>query len=356
MRVHMLIDSLGSGGAQRQFVCLATGLAARGHTVIARYYHDLDFYRPSAPGLDVACLSGASPFCRKVSALRFAAAGDVDAVISFLDTPNLINCAGALVRPGRLRIVSERNIDAAGPGIRRRATIAAYRMSDWVVSNSAVQNRAMMACGHARKACLIRNMVDLRHFAPTPARIAGRRVLRGVCLASYQPHKNPRLPARWLATDRASPVELSWYGNVASAALQAEYKAASSLSAASGGRMFYHDGSTDARSAYQAHDFLYLPSFYEGTPNVICEAMACGLPIICSRVSDNPEIVQEGVNGFLFDPHDPASFGQAVGKLLALGESARHEMGDRNVARAAELFSPSVFIQKWAGLIETCAR
>lgn len=53
-----------------------------------------------------------------------------------------------------------------------------------------------------------------------------------------------------------------------------------------------------------AADMLFLPSFNEGMPNVLYEAMACGLPVIASRVGGIPEIIEDGKTGFLIDPED----------------------------------------------------
>lgn len=54
-------------------------------------------------------------------------------------------------------------------------------------------------------------------------------------------------------------------------------------------------------SQYQRADILVHPSLDEGMPNAILEAMACGLPILASKVSGNVELVQQGRNGLLFD-------------------------------------------------------
>ena len=47
-----------------------------------------------------------------------------------------------------------------------------------------------------------------------------------------------------------------------------------------------------------------LPSFSEGTPNVIKEAMACSIPVIATNISGNPELVKHGKTGLLFEPGD----------------------------------------------------
>lgn len=51
-------------------------------------------------------------------------------------------------------------------------------------------------------------------------------------------------------------------------------------------------------------DMLLLPSLNEGMPNVLYEAMACGLPVIASRVGGIPEIITDEENGLLIDPKD----------------------------------------------------
>jgi glycosyltransferase involved in cell wall biosynthesis len=65
-----------------------------------------------------------------------------------------------------------------------------------------------------------------------------------------------------------------------------------------------------------ASDVLCLPSLNEGLPNVALEAMACGLPVVASRVGGVPEIVREGVNGFLVPPSDSKALAEALRRAL----------------------------------------
>src|SRR5690606_28808945 len=53
-----------------------------------------------------------------------------------------------------------------------------------------------------------------------------------------------------------------------------------------------------------AHALVH-PSYFEGLPNAICEALAAGCPVIASDVCDHPVLVKEGCPGFLFDPGKP---------------------------------------------------
>lgn len=72
---------------------------------------------------------------------------------------------------------------------------------------------------------------------------------------------------------------------------------------------------------YQAADALLLPTLYDPFPNVILEAMSCGLPVITSQTCGGAEFIQQGVNGFVFDALDIASLAESIRELpvVALG-------------------------------------
>lgn len=75
--------------------------------------------------------------------------------------------------------------------------------------------------------------------------------------------------------------------------------------------------STQDVSKYLANaDIFVLPSLSEGFPNVILEAMAVGLPIITTKIRGLPEIVKEGINGYLVDPKNSDQLADKILDLL----------------------------------------
>ena len=89
---------------------------------------------------------------------------------------------------------------------------------------------------------------------------------------------------------------------------------------------------------YAAADLFCLPSLYEGLPLAILEAMAAGLPVVATRVSGNPEAVEDGVHGLLVEPEDAAALADALVRLIEDGEG-RRAMGRRARRRIEEELS-----------------
>ena len=74
----------------------------------------------------------------------------------------------------------------------------------------------------------------------------------------------------------------------------------------------------DVSSYYKSYDYLIHPSIYEGLPNVICEALLDGMPVLASNVCDNGLLVREGERGFLFDPRSPQDISMAIARCVNL--------------------------------------
>lgn len=84
-------------------------------------------------------------------------------------------------------------------------------------------------------------------------------------------------------------------------------------------------------------DVLIMPSFQEGLPLAMIEAMATGLPVVASNIRGHRDIVRDGEHGFLCNVNQPTDFIRHI-TLLHKNPSLRQEMGARN-AIAARKFS-----------------
>jgi glycosyltransferase involved in cell wall biosynthesis len=89
----------------------------------------------------------------------------------------------------------------------------------------------------------------------------------------------------------------------------------------------------DPRKFLSVSDALIVPSIAESFPISILEALAMGKPVIASRVGGIPEVISDGLNGFLFEPKDVLSLVEKLQKLIRdkalkkeLSQNARESM------------------------------
>lgn len=73
-------------------------------------------------------------------------------------------------------------------------------------------------------------------------------------------------------------------------------------------RVFLLGFRTDVTEICKAADIFIFPSLQEGLPVALMEAMACALPVVCSKIRGNTDLITRGRNGYLFDPDNVASF------------------------------------------------
>lgn len=108
-----------------------------------------------------------------------------------------------------------------------------------------------------------------------------------------------------------------------------------------GQRIVMEGFQTDVRPYYCLGTLLALPSYSEGSPNVVLEAMAAGLPIAATDVGGVPEILEDGVTGLLVQLGDPQAMAEAILRILQdkdlalrLGAAARSCVESRYTPRA----------------------
>jgi len=102
---------------------------------------------------------------------------------------------------------------------------------------------------------------------------------------------------------------------------------------------------------YQMADISVLPSHSEGFPNVILESFATGTPVIASEAANRAEIVQHGVNGWVFSTGDSRALALCIRAALETTNEQRRLMGDHARAVSAE-YSIEKMVARYQQLYE----
>lgn len=356
-RIYLLIDSLGSGGAQRQIVELAVLLKERRNEVLVGYYHPIHFYQPflDRHGIPYQLIPNAVSGWRRIGCVRQSIRTfQPDTVISYLDTPNIISCL-LLATGMKFRLIASERNTTQEFSLRERVKFFLLRMANAVVPNSFSQGKFIYE--HfprlAPKVTVITNFVDTKTFSPAQQQ-KDRNVehkLRILVVGRVTKQKNVM---RFLLTikrlrDEGHSFFVDWYGYRGS---DSEHQWTDFIRNERLDTVFrFHEPSQNIVTCYREADIFVLPSIYEGFPNVLCEAMSCGLPVACSNVCDNPMIVKNSYNGFLFDPLSVDDMAEKLRHLLTLSDYERSTMGHRSREIALHLFSVDKFVDAYESLI-----
>jgi glycosyltransferase involved in cell wall biosynthesis len=354
MRIGLLIDTLNSGGAQRQLVLLAKELKTRGHEVAVCVYMPGRFYAHELQRAQIALveLHPRNRWQKITMVYAWLRQWRPHVLQAFLDGANAIAELTSLLPHCWKVVVSERY---TGPPPNRMARLwrQLHRRADWITTNSYANMEQMLLVIPTLKAksSVIWNMVDLEHFSPpseVPNRISND-IIRFLCVASIDPRKNALCLVDALHLLRQRNIHnfhVRWVGKVQHTptcekmrSLVKQYQLENHFTFAGEKANIVHE--------YHAADALVLVSLYEGLPNVVCEAMACGLSVVLSDVSDHRKMVEEGRTGFLCSPHAAESIADALQAIIRLPEGTRRAIGELARKAAEDRFNRERFIEEY---------
>ncbi len=357
-KILFLIDSLGSGGAQRQLVGLAAGLKRRCYDVGVAYYYDDGFYARELDDAGVVrtfVADAVGPLKRIRKIRRHIAQMRPDVVIPFLETPVLLTEICKLLG-GRWGFIGGERNTTQRLTLKTRLVFALYGLADYIVPNSRSQAR-FIAEHYPRLAPKVRtivNFVDAVKFSPCEEKTDDPSTVRYICVGRITPQKNVLdfLRAVSKARTAARPFEVRWYGRYEEREYMDRVEALRE-ELYLGDTVRFFEADREIARRYREADIFVLPSVYEGFPNVLCEAMSSGLPAVCSDVCDNPSILSQPQGGLLFDPHDVDAMADALvrSSFWSLGE--RLQKGAFNRARVMENLTPERMVDAYVALIET---
>lgn len=359
MKIICLIESLQSGGAERQLAYMASFLNMT-HDVQVWTYYPHDFYLPILESNKVRYRYLKELQDKKTRIIKlYSALKDEkpDVVIAYLDTVTTIACICKFLRLRFKLIVSERNTTQTLT-VRDRIKFFLYRYADIIVPNSYTQTFFINLNFPrlSRKLITITNYIDTDKFSPKPdigKWSMGDGLLHIISVGRLMPQKNV---LRYIDVvnelkNRGFKVKIHWYGGIIDTAY---YELIESRIKECGLEDWFEINrpSTQINDEYIKADVFCLPSIYEGFPNVVCEAMSSGLPILTSNVCDNPLIVMDGVNGYLFDPNSVEDILNKILRFYNLPNSEKLKMSQRSRDLAIENFSRVKFIEKYQSILE----
>lgn len=100
----------------------------------------------------------------------------------------------------------------------------------------------------------------------------------------------------------------------------------------------------DILSFYNIADIYAFPSFHEGLPVSLMEAMAVGLPVVCSRIRGNVDLIEHNYGGFLCEVDDEKAFKSAIQKLID-DKDLRKQFGQMNKQKVQEFSKENVELE-----------
>jgi glycosyltransferase involved in cell wall biosynthesis len=365
--VLLFVDSLRSGGAQRQIVVLANELHRRGYRVGILTYYPGDQLSQFLRSPDIRCQLVVRRSTRDplypLRLYRHLRRESPDCMISYLTTPSFwARTVGRLAGVPRV-ITSERDVGLGTQrGIAWLERLLAHASSR-IVANAHAIRRGLIELGiRGDRIDVVYNGVDLSLFsrvceerrgATREALGVGPDELLILLPGRISEQKNHRLlvEAIPLLAPARGRVRVAFAGNELS--LEIKGRLVDAIRAAGLEDSFLFLGPrSDMPELYSAADVVVLPSLWEGFPNVVIEAMACETPVVASDVSDNEVIIENGVTGYVFPSRSAEGLAKALDAVLRSTPEERRAMGRRGAARVRELCALDRFGDRYEALIE----
>lgn len=359
-KILCFTDGLSLGGAERQLIGLAYFLQTKGYDVELLSYLKRDFYNEliSSYKIKSVCLDIKGGRISKFWAvLNYIRRGNYDCVIAYKDGATFSACVAKMLGLKYKLIVSERNTNLS----RNRHDdfrFLLYSVANYIVPNSYSQKKFIID-NYPRlknRVVAITNFTDTNYFKQPVQSVDSCTIVKIMVAARIAEQKNI---FRFLEVVRRlkeakSNFQVVWYGNASFGEDDYEKKCRKLIEEYNIDDVFtFQPATKNILGEYQNCDVFCLPSLYEGYPNALCEAMSCGKPILCSNVCDNPLIVEDTVNGFMFNPTDIDEMFISINKFIGLPPEEKKKMGKISRELAEKKFSEEVFIQKYIELIES---
>jgi glycosyltransferase involved in cell wall biosynthesis len=336
LNVCFVISSLEYGGAERQVIEMVNTFD---RTRVKPFICSLSPEVPLAASLthkeDLVIIEKRHRFdvTTVLRLARLLRKRKVDVVHAFLFDAEIASRLAAPLARVPVVVASERNTDYVRPSLHKMALKLTQPLFDVMVANSHAGKRFnIRTLGlPASRIHVVHNGVDVERFQPDRAAGLGFRRQFNIApdvpvigmVGSYKRQKGHDVFLRMAARVRESIPHAVFLivgeplrektGN--SNRYETEIRElADGLNLE--GCCHFIKNQADMKAVYNACDLSVLLSRHEGTPNVVLESLACGIPVLVTDVADNAIIVQHGENGFVVAPEDSGAAAEIAAAVL----------------------------------------
>jgi len=371
MRIAFICRSLGIGGAERQLALLAKGLAGRGHNVtIIEFYDDGmridDFAASNVRLVSLAKRGRYHAFGPLFALWRELRRIRPHIVHGYVTVPNIVSLAALALRPRPKIVWGLRSSDMEMSNydwlnrVTYRLEGTLLRFADLVIVNSgAGLTRAQQRGAPIGKLTMIHNGVDTALFQPNPAARSEVRRSFGIDdltmlighVARVDPMKDHQSFLKAIALIARHRSNLRALCVAAGKNEELDNLRHDVTRLGLDGVVTITGGTLTIERTLPAFDLMCLSSrFGEGLPNVVLEAMSCGIPCVVTAVGDAPELV--GSSGAVARPGDPAHIASTIEALIQRLEAEGTALQDANRARAQHFSIDALVIRTEQALLD----
>ena len=327
MRILYCIPTLGNGGAERQLSYLAGELQRTGHEVhIASSRGGPNLDRLKFTGVRWHCVGGVSNrdpviFLRLIKLMRRLRPDVVQTILAPMD---IMGGAAALVTRTRWILKESSSAPLYVDGLRQMVRSALGRRADGIISNSAGGAAYWQSLRGANPLCVIRNAIPFTEidraasgFKPGVAHTSEEKVV--LFAGRLDAGKNVRNLILALAQIAH---EAPFIALICGDGPRRQYLERLAREIGIAHRVVFTGYVSNIWMLMKGADAFVSLSRFEGCPNVVIEAMACGCPLVVSDIPAHREILDGKAASFV-DPDDPAEVARAIRAVLGDGTAAR---------------------------------
>jgi glycosyltransferase involved in cell wall biosynthesis len=314
VRVGLVIGQLSTGGAEGQLRLLCQGLdrlAVKPVVYCLSTHTDPYGALLERAGVPLRVISGGR-IGRALRLRRALAADGIELVHAWLFIANAYAWTACLGRRCAL-ITSARNCKRQGRWL-DAMNVRAFRASARIIVNSPrVQEYIQREyAAPPTRVTVIPNAIDLERFRPRPRPVGAKCV---AMVGRLVAQKNPLLFVRAAAALRARLPDARFV-LIGDGPLRSHVEAAVRAAGLADCCMLAGER-TDVDALLGHTDLFWLTSDWEGLPNGVIEALACGLPVVATDVGGTAELVRTGQEGFLIAPGDGEALVERSVQILA---------------------------------------